>query len=255
MDIKRVWIPEWCNNIDDAQFFAVDVDDGSNLSKEKYATLFYEKVVELVGNNLYEGVEEDINHYYPSVFIDDESLNVRDIAWKILEAPEFYYGFPLKNDECVNCISLKDAFENGQLDIEDDSDFDEYFDEDFYYGYELTEFLNYTSELHNEFLTRNSEHEYDSKLSLSMMKAPVPDNNEFEAAEKALRDIGSNVWFGGLSKEWQEFLVSNTVECFDNYQVTIQQAANEIIKIYQKLVNSDPSILQSNPWDTEIKFN
>ncbi len=51
------------------------------------------------------------------------------------------------------------------------------------------------------------------------MTEPIPCNNEFEAAEKALRDIGSNLWFGGLSEEWQDFLVSNTVECFDNYQL------------------------------------
>lgn len=87
------------------------------------------------------------------------------------------------------------------------------------------------------------------------MTAPTPSNNEFEAAEKALRDIGSNLWFGGLSDEWQDFLISNTVECFDNYQVSMQDAANAIISIYQTLVNTDPSILQSNPWDTEIKFN
>ena len=86
------------------------------------------------------------------------------------------------------------------------------------------------------------------------MTEPIPGNNEFEAAEKALRDIGSNLWFGGLSEEWQDFLVSNTVECFDNYELTMQEAANAIIGIYQQLVSSDPSILQSNPWDTNIKL-
>lgn len=58
-----------------------------------------------------------------------------------------------------------------------------------------------------------------NKIIGSKMTEPIPCNNEFEAAEKALRDIGSNLWFGGLSEEWQDFLVSNTVECFDNYQL------------------------------------
>lgn len=84
------------------------------------------------------------------------------------------------------------------------------------------------------------------------MKEPTPGNNEFKVAEKALRDIGSNLWFGGLSDEWQDFLVSNTLECFDSYQVTMQEAANAIIGIYKQMVNSDPSILQSNPWNTNV---
>lgn len=84
------------------------------------------------------------------------------------------------------------------------------------------------------------------------MAKPIPGNNEFEAAEKALRAIGSNLWFGGLSDEWQDFLVSNTVECFDNYELSMEEAANALIGIYQKLVRADPSILQSNPWDVEI---
>ena len=86
------------------------------------------------------------------------------------------------------------------------------------------------------------------------MADPTPGNNEFKAAEKALRDIGSNMWFSSLSDEWQDFLISNTVECFDNYQLTMQEAANSIIGIYQKLVSADRSILQSNPWDTTINF-
>jgi hypothetical protein len=86
------------------------------------------------------------------------------------------------------------------------------------------------------------------------MNEPIPSNNEFNAAEKALRRIGSNLWFGGLSEEWQDFLVSNTVECFDNYQVTMQEAANLIIGKYQQIVNSNPSILQLNPYNANIKM-
>ena len=47
------------------------------------------------------------------------------------------------------------------------------------------------------------------------MTEPVPNNNEFNAAEAALRKIGSNMWFGSLNDEWQDFMVSNTVEIFD----------------------------------------
>lgn len=84
------------------------------------------------------------------------------------------------------------------------------------------------------------------------MSEPIQNNNEFQLAEKALRDIGSNLWFGGLSDEWQDFLVSNTLEFFDNYDVTIQEAANAMIGVYQQLVSNDPSILESNPWDISI---
>ncbi len=86
------------------------------------------------------------------------------------------------------------------------------------------------------------------------MTEPIPDNNEFESAEKALRAIGSHLWFGSLSDEWQYFLISNTVECFDTYEVTMQEAANTMIGIYKKLVQTDPSILLSNPWSAELKM-
>lgn len=86
------------------------------------------------------------------------------------------------------------------------------------------------------------------------MTEPMVDNNEFETAEQALRKIGSHLWFGGLSEEWQDFLVSNTVECFDTYEVSMHQAANAIIGIYQEMVLSDPSILQINPWDANVKL-
>ena len=84
------------------------------------------------------------------------------------------------------------------------------------------------------------------------MTEPVPRNNEFGAAEEALRKAGSNLWFGGLSKEWQDFLIYNTVECFDNYEVNMLEAATWILDIYKKMVSADPGILQSNPWNTNM---
>lgn len=86
------------------------------------------------------------------------------------------------------------------------------------------------------------------------MTAPNPNNNEFGAAEKELRLIGSNLWFGGLSEEWQDFLIRNTVEFFDNYEVTMHQAAQEMVGVYQKLVSVDPGILDLNPWETNLKI-
>ena len=84
------------------------------------------------------------------------------------------------------------------------------------------------------------------------MKEPIPDNNEFEAAERALRKLGSNLWFGGLSKEWQDFLTSNTVEHFDTYHLTMEQAAADMVRIYRQLVSNNPSILEQNPWNVML---
>ncbi|MGO0305266.1 hypothetical protein ACTL6P_01450 [Endozoicomonas acroporae] len=82
------------------------------------------------------------------------------------------------------------------------------------------------------------------------MTEPIPGNNERNAAEAALRKIGSNLWFSGLSDEWQDFLVSNTVEHFDTYEQTMEEAAAGMVRVFQKLVNQDPDILQANPWET-----
>lgn len=79
-----------------------------------------------------------------------------------------------------------------------------------------------------------------------------PNNNEFEAAERALRSAGSNLWFSGLSDEWQDFLVSNTVEHFDTYVISIEQAANQMLQVYHQLVAGNPEILDQNPWEVTI---
>lgn len=80
------------------------------------------------------------------------------------------------------------------------------------------------------------------------MNDPRPNNNEFHAAEQELRKIGSNLWFGGLSDEWQDFLVSHTVECFDTYESSLPEAANLMISIYQVVVNAEPGMLHKDPW-------
>ncbi|WP_417517917.1 hypothetical protein [Marinobacter sp.] len=80
------------------------------------------------------------------------------------------------------------------------------------------------------------------------MKEPIPYNNEFVAAELALRKGGSNLWFSGLSEEWQEVLVTNTVETFDSYQLTMDEAAGNMIRIYQEIVAKNPVVMDQNPW-------
>jgi hypothetical protein len=79
-----------------------------------------------------------------------------------------------------------------------------------------------------------------------------PNNNEFEAAEIALRKIGSKLWFGGLTDEWQDFLKSNTVEIFDTYELTLEQAASKMIEMFQRLLAADPSLLEKDPWATTL---
>lgn len=80
------------------------------------------------------------------------------------------------------------------------------------------------------------------------MKQPEPHNNEFKAAEQALRNIGSHLWFGGLPEAWQEYLIAHTVECFDNYEVTMDQAANAVLKVYQDWILAYENLLELDPW-------
>ncbi len=87
------------------------------------------------------------------------------------------------------------------------------------------------------------------------MNEPLKDNNEFGAAEEALRQIGSNLWFGGLSNEWQGFLVANTVQFFDDHHASMLQSAEQVIAAYQAIVRADPSVLQQNPRDTNITLS
>jgi len=84
------------------------------------------------------------------------------------------------------------------------------------------------------------------------MTEPVPNNNEFNAAEAALRKIGSNMWFGSLNDEWQDFMVSNTVEIFDTYEISIEQAARHMLEVFQQLIDADLSLLDQNPWEIKL---
>ena len=88
-----------------------------------------------------------------------------------------------------------------------------------------------------------------------MEEEPTPDNNEFKAAEDALRKLGSNLWFGGLPEQWKDFLISNTVDFFDSYEVSMEQAARELIRVYRELIAANPDILQEDPWASDIDMN
>jgi hypothetical protein len=80
----------------------------------------------------------------------------------------------------------------------------------------------------------------------------TPNNNEFEAAETALRKIGSHSWFGDLTPEWQGFLVSNTVDTFAHYEVTMDQAAQKLIEFYVEIIQAYPEAKTMNPWEENL---
>lgn len=79
------------------------------------------------------------------------------------------------------------------------------------------------------------------------MTDQAPNINELSTCERALRKVGSNLWFGGLSNEWQDFLVSHTVECFDMYEVSMLHAAQMIINIFQQMLLHEPDAIQESP--------
>jgi len=86
------------------------------------------------------------------------------------------------------------------------------------------------------------------------MSDPTSNNSEFEAAETAICRIGSDSWFSGLTPEWQGFLVSNTVKTFDQYQVTLDQAAQKLIEFYVEMIQAYPEAETMNPWEENLPF-
>jgi hypothetical protein len=84
------------------------------------------------------------------------------------------------------------------------------------------------------------------------MSDPISYNNEFEAAEKAIRNLGSNSWFGDLTSHWQDFLVSHTVETFNRYEVTMDQAAQKLIEFYVEITLTCPEAKTMNPWEARL---
>lgn len=84
------------------------------------------------------------------------------------------------------------------------------------------------------------------------MSDPSLNNNEFEAAETAIRKIASHLWFCGLTPEWQDFLVSKTVETFDQHEVTMDLAAQKLIEFYVEIVQACPEAKTMNPWEESV---
>ncbi len=84
------------------------------------------------------------------------------------------------------------------------------------------------------------------------MSYPTPRSDELDAAKTALLKIGSHLWFSGLTLEWQKFLVSNTIEAFDQYQVTMEQAAQKLIEFYVETVQAYPKAKAMNPWKENL---
>jgi len=76
--------------------------------------------------------------------------------------------------------------------------------------------------------------------SINEMSAPTPNTSAFAAAESAICKLGSHYWFSGLTREWQDFLVSKTVETFNQYQVTMDQAAQKLIEFYVEITQAYP---------------
>ena len=86
----------------------------------------------------------------------------------------------------------------------------------------------------------------------SSMTDTISKGSEFAAAEKAIREIGSDPWFDGLTPEWRDFLVSNTVETFKKYEVTLDQAAQKLIEFYVEISFTYPEAKTMNPWESNI---
>jgi len=84
------------------------------------------------------------------------------------------------------------------------------------------------------------------------MSDPTPKSNEFKAAEMAIRKIGSQSWFDGLTPEWHDFLVSKTVETFGQYEVTMDLAAQKLIEFYVEIVQAYPEAKTMNPGEEHL---
>ena len=79
-----------------------------------------------------------------------------------------------------------------------------------------------------------------------------PDINAFEAAEKAICRLASDPWFRDLTPHWQDFLVSQTVETFNRYEVTVEQAAQKLIEFYVEVTLDHPEAKAMNPWKERL---
>jgi hypothetical protein len=156
----NIWIPDFAETVEECMFFAVEITDGSHLSREAYTSLFFIKLVNLIDNDRDEELSEDFEIYFPSLEPITDDMSNEDIALMVVESKEFYYGFPPVNDEFVKCVTL-DEKANETIESLERDDFLGYFEE----IYNFRSLINYVTELHDSFLASNSDHVYDNELS------------------------------------------------------------------------------------------
>ena len=84
------------------------------------------------------------------------------------------------------------------------------------------------------------------------MSDPISNEDQLDAAEHAIRKIGSDPWFADLTPDWQRFLVSHTVETFGRYEVTMEQAAQKLIEFYVEITLDYPEAKSMNPWEARL---
>ncbi len=158
---QDIWVPDLAETVEECAFFAVRITDGRNLSNAAYTALFFHKLVELIDDSRDEGLLEDIEIYFPSLDSLSEEMSNEDLALKVVEAEEFYFGFPPIQEETVECSSLGEMACK-RIDGYDEDEFLGTFEE----NYSFRTIISFLSDLHNSFLASNSEHVYDNQLSL-----------------------------------------------------------------------------------------
>ena len=165
VSLKNIWIPKFVEDVIEAVFFSVELLDGAILQKDIYSALFLHKLISMIEDSYDDDLIEDINVFFPSIEIIDKDMPSEDIALLIVQADEFYYGFPPINDDYIESKRVEDIA-NDKIEGMDKEEFLSTFVE----KYNIREILNYMSELHDSFLEEHSDQVYDSELSLILMK-------------------------------------------------------------------------------------
>ncbi len=159
-NIDNIWVPEpeqYFDCIDDLReylFYFVETESGSYLSREKYAALYYQKIIKLIENDKKDDPEnflDSIESSFPSLEDTNKTVSNEELAWNIIESSEFYFGFPPIESQDINlvhfsCIKLPSIcdFELSDLSY-------------FMSNYSIFDLMNYTCELSYDFLARNHD--------------------------------------------------------------------------------------------------
>jgi hypothetical protein len=165
---KHIWIPEHCQTEEEALFFAVETYDGYSLSKEKYAALFFQKIYNMIEPD--DDLLEDIPSYFPSITsvsiddIEDYDIQRDYLTWLILEAEEFYFGFPPIDKNEIECFPLSDPPKEKieELDIEE-------LKYDIENEFTIYSVFSFVQDKMHSYLRRHSESSYDRDLSKKLM--------------------------------------------------------------------------------------